>query len=176
MFYKPGPLDGYPCINAIDADDYEAFLELDGTPRGSSWKPVAVRQVAMRDEADAFLPSNFPWLSGHALVLDEQALNALRDLIEPFNEVLPLNDVGRGRLFVLNTRTIDALDEEHSKLLRFPNGRIMQVRQPVFRDVQLAGATMFRLPHRSTPTYVSEAFVRAVETAGLKGLRFDRVG
>jgi hypothetical protein len=98
---------------------------------------------------------------------------ALMGLISGNAEVLPLLSDEGAELFVLNvTCVIDALDQERSEVLRFPGGRIMLIKQPVFKQDLLNGVELFRLPHRASSTYVGSNFVTAVRAAGLEGLEF----
>jgi hypothetical protein len=167
--------EGFEWVNAIDPADYEVFLSLDGKPRAAAWKPIPVRRVKA-DKRSKSHPSDFPWLGVHALVMRRSAVDALRDLLEANGEVLPLATDDGLELFVLNARTVDALDEARSSLLRFPStNRIMRIQRPAFVPSAVEGVDVFRLPYRAMPTYVSDRFVERVKSAGLKGLEFDAV-
>lgn len=113
---------------------------------------------------------------GHALVLRRSAIDALRDMLEANGELLPLSTDGGVALFVLNAQVIDALDEANSSRTRFPGtDRIMRIEHAAFIPAAIEGVDLFRLPHRAACTYVSERFVERVESAGLRGLIFDKV-
>lgn len=93
-------------------------------------------------------------------------------------EILPLAADDGTELFVLNvTRALDdAIDEEHSKIVRFPgSNRIMRIKSIAFHEAAVRGVDIFRLPQRASATYVSNRFVRAVEMENLKGLTFKEV-
>jgi hypothetical protein len=170
--YRPMVAEGFEWVNAVRPADYEVFLSFDGKPRASTWEPLPFRRVRP-DARSKFLPSDFPWLGGHALVMRRSAVDALRDLLDANGEVLPLSTTDGVELFVLNARVVDALDEARSSLRRFPSsGRIMSIDKPVFVPSAIEGRDLFRLPHRAMPTYVSERFVERVREAGLKGIDF----
>jgi hypothetical protein len=77
-------------------------------------------------------------------------------------------------LYVLNvTRILDAIDEERSSILRFPGtDRVMRIRKIAFVPSLVQDIDIFRLPHLSTPTYVSQRFVDRVNSVKPRGLEF----
>lgn len=173
--FEPLVADGYEWVNACDDSDYETFLAFDGAPRGRSWKPVKVRRVRA-DDRQAFRPSDFPWLGSHALVLRRTAVDALRDVLDAHGETLPLETDDGVELWVFNARTVDALDEAKSSVMRFPGtNRIMRISKVAFVEKAIRGLDVFRLPHRAASTYVSERFVERVKKAKLRGLEFNLV-
>lgn len=175
VIYEPLVAEGYEWVNAVQDEDYEVFLQLDGQLRASTWKPIAVRRVRA-DERQAFNPSDFPWLGSHALIMRRAAVDALRDILDANGEVLPLSTDDGLELFVLNARIVDALDEANSSLMKFPGtDRIMRIKKIAFVTSKIEGIDLFRLPHRASPTYVSERFVERVKAAGLRGLVFNKV-
>jgi hypothetical protein len=172
-FYEPLVAEGYEWVNACDDRDYETFLSFDGQPRAMTWKPIKVRRV-LADEGQVFKPSDFPWLGGHALVMRRNAVEALRDILEGQGEILPLATEDGVELGVFNARTVDALDEAHSSVMRFPGtNRIMRITKVAFVPHALRGVDIFRLPHRASSTYVSQRFVERADSAGLRGLEFN---
>lgn len=173
--YEPLVADGYEWVNTVRDDDYEIFLQFDGTPKASSWKPVAVRRVRA-DERRPFKRSDFPWLAGCALVMRRSAVDALRDMLDATGELLPLSTDDGVELFVLNARTIDAMDEAASSVIKYPGtDRIMRIKSIAFEASRIEGIDLFRLPHRASATYVSSRFVERVQEAGLRGLSFEKV-
>jgi hypothetical protein len=74
------------------------------------------------------------------------------------------------------TRILDAIDEERSSILLFAGtDRVMRIRKIAFVPSLVQDIDIFRLPHRSTPTYVSQRFVDRVNSAKLRGLEFTPV-
>lgn len=172
--FQPHLATGYEFINAVDGNDYEEFLRLDGKPRGEGWRPIAVRRICV-EEGREYKASDFPWL-GSSLIMRRSAVDALRDMIDRSGELLPLRTDDSTELFVLNTQSIDALDEDNSSLMR-ANGtnRIMRVIKPVFIPSAVRDLDIFRLPYRASAIFLSQRFVERVQAAGLKGLKFTEV-
>lgn len=175
MIYEPVVAEGYEWVIAVDDRDFETFAEFDGAPRSSSWTPIKVRRTK-GDEHKPGHPSDFPWLGSSSLVFRRRAVDELRDLLEASGEVLPLATEDDVELFVLNAQLVNALDEERASLIKFPGtNRIMHIQKLALVERKIEGLDLFRLPHRGSPTYVSQRFVDRVNAAGLVGLRFDRV-
>ncbi len=176
LIFQPHVRDGYEWVHALDSRDYEKFYGFDGTSRRVGWVPVRVKRHR-REHLRALKPSDFPWLGGATLVLRQRAVDALRPLLEPHGELLPLATDDDVPLYVLNvTRIVDALDEERSTLLRIPGSdRIALVQRPVFHPGRVEELPVFRLPFRSSPTYVNDAFVARVWAARLQGLELNPV-
>ncbi|WP_428262362.1 imm11 family protein [Haliangium sp.] len=173
--YEPLVTKGYEWVNCCDDADYEVFLAWDGSPQGERWNPVKVRRVRA-DERQEFNPSDFPWLGAHALVMRKRAVDALSAILDPYGELLPLASGDEVELFVFNARAVDALDEERSTIIRFPGtSRIIRLTKVAFAEAAIRDVEIFRLPHRTSPTYVSQRFVDRVEDAELIGLQFKRV-
>lgn len=175
VVYEPLVAEGYEWVNTAREADYEAFLQFDGRPLAATWKPIGVRRVRA-DERQEFKPSDFPWLGSDALIMRRSAVDALHEILEANGEVLPLSTNDGVDLFVLNAHVVDALDEANSSLMKFPGtNRIMRIRKVAFVASKVEGIDVFRLPHRASPTYMSERFVERVKGAGLRGLVFKEV-
>jgi hypothetical protein len=175
IIYEPIVADNYEWLNCDDGKDYEVFAQFDGSPRAGQWKPVKVLRVRA-DHRQGFNPSDFPWLGSDVLVMRRRAVEALRDILDAHGEILPLATDDGVELFAFNARMVDALDEARSTVERFPDSnRIMWIKKVEFIESAIRGLDMFRLPRRSSPTYVSQRFVDRVNAAGLVGLEFDKV-
>ena len=173
--YEPLVAEGYEWVNCCDDDDYEVLLSLDGEPIAQVWRPPHVRRVAAEDNGKC-VASDFPWLGAHALVMRSSAVMALRDILESNGELLPLRTDDGVTLFVLNARTIDALDESQAEVLRFPgSNRVMRITKVAFHESRVRNVDLFRLPYRASCTYVSQKFVDRFHQAGLRGLAFTQV-
>jgi hypothetical protein len=163
---------GYEFVNADRGEGYDAFAELDGSRRATTWEPVAVHRV-VSDRGRRLRRSDFPWMMSHVLIMRQGAVDTLRDLLEANGELLPLSTDDDVELFAFNARVVDALDEAGSSLTMFPGThRIMHIKKIGFVKSAVEGVDLFRVPHRATPTYVSERFVQRVNEAGLRGLDF----
>jgi hypothetical protein len=164
----------YECLNAVNRDDYEVLASLDGTPRKTTWKPIVVRCVRA-DKRQKQLVSDFPWLGG-VLFFRERAVEVLKDMLEKNGELLPIITEDGVNLYVHNTFVLqNALDEDKSTITRFADNQLMWIKKEVFHEDAIREVDMFRLPSRSSATYVSDRFVELVTKHNLKGLEFNPV-
>lgn len=173
--YEPLVADGYEWINCCNDEDYEVFLDFNGSRRAEQWRAVDVRRVRA-DSAQEFRPSDFPWLGAHALVMRARAVEVLHDMLNAYGEILPLCTGDGVELWVFNASVVCALDESRSEIVRFPDGsRIMRIRKVSFVESAVRDVDIFRLPHRASSTYVSQGFVDRCLASGLVGLEFKKV-
>ncbi|MDR1229936.1 MAG: hypothetical protein LBK61_00900 [Spirochaetaceae bacterium] len=175
MIFRPIGKKDYECLNAVNKDDYNVLASLDGTPRKTTWKPIVVRCVRA-DKRQKQLVSDFPWL-GRVLYFRERAAEVLKDMLEENGEMLPIITEDGVNLYVHNTFVLpNVLDEEKTSFWRVEGiDRILGVKRPVFYEKVIRGIDMFRLPFRSSATYVSDRFVELVAKNNLKGLEFNPV-
>jgi hypothetical protein len=175
VIYEPKCAEGYEWINFVDRGYYRRTREFAGESTVATWmSPTAI--LVTEDQGRRFRASDFPWLGSHALVMRRSAVDALDDILFANCEVLPLKTNDNVELFVLNTRVVDALDENKSILKRFSSGDgIICILKVSFIPSAIEGIEMFRLPHYGGPTYVSGHFVERVRAAGLRGLDFSEV-
>ena len=174
--YAPLGMEGYELCHPEDPDDFERInVEVDGTPRRSTWDPVTVRLIR-KDEGQQLETSDSPWLGGHALILRRSAVRALTPMLEGNGELLPLV-CPEADLVVYNpTHVIDGLDASASLVRRFADGSIMMVQRYAFRAAVVAGIDVFKIPDlRVSPTFVSARFVDRWKAGGLRGLAFQHV-
>lgn len=170
--------EGYDMVQPANASDYER-LRLDGRPLGSGWKPICMQRVASDDDEQPLKRSDLPSCSGgEMMLLRKKAAEGLGDFLRASGELLPLACDDGEELWTLNvTKLLEALDEEHSDVLRMGDtGKILRVRRASFLPERLRGAEIFKL--RSVPRgliYVTGAFVDRVGDLGLKGLTFREV-
>ncbi|MEQ1872621.1 MAG: DUF1629 domain-containing protein [Ilumatobacteraceae bacterium] len=110
------------------------------------------------------------------LVLKARAVDAVGDLLRESGELLPLacDDTA---LYVYNPlRVIDALDEDHSELVRFGSGRVMTIARHDFVADKLLNANIFKIPQMLRGSfYATNEVVSAIEEAGLQGTLFEKV-
>ncbi len=174
--YIPQSAEGFEFCHPEHQEDFETLnLAIDGTPKGAAWRSPPMRLVH-EDEGKRLAESDSPWLGSHALVFRRQAISKLAPVLHEYGELLPLA-CAEAELVVFNsTRVIDALDENASRLLRFSNGRIMRVTRYAFRPETVCAVDIFKIPSlRVSPTFVSDRFVRAWKSSGLRGLVFNKV-
>ncbi len=106
-------------------------------------------------------------------------------------EFLPLACPDMPLWLVNNLQVIDALDEEHSEIRRYPDGRIVlkqvdmpslgyyaivaSVLTPVFHRDPIQGRRCFTVPQEADSVmYFTEPVADAIKEAGLTGLDLDQ--
>lgn len=174
--FTPLGSDGFELCHPVNPDDFESLNVLvDGTPRTADWSPPPMHLIR-EDQGKVLVESDSPWLGSHALVFRSEAATALRDMLLNNGEVLPLL-CGGDNLAVFNPRVVDgALDLNASTVLRFGSGRIMRIVKYVFDKRVVAGVDAFKIPDlRVSPTFVTDRFVCAWNSAGFRGMEFRLV-
>jgi hypothetical protein len=157
-------------------DDWKVIYQFNGTSIGSAWRPRSVEVLYDEDHAEDRPRSDFPSLFGHLPVFSRRAVEVLESLLKENGELLPL-DCKDGDYFVFNvTRVVDALDEAHSELVRFSDGKIMDIKRFIFQADRLTDIDIFKLPQMPLgKIFVTDKFVRVVQEAGLTGFAFELV-
>ena len=90
-------------------------------------------------------------------------------------EVLPLR-CAEAELFGLNVPIVDgAIDLDASDVVRFPDGRIMRIKEFVFHAAAVATQPIFRIPELSGRVFVNHDFVDRATDSDLTGFRADLV-
>jgi hypothetical protein len=174
--YTPLGLDGYELCHPVSQHDFGRIgIELDGSSRQSSWRPIPVKLVR-EDEGKKLAKSDSPWFADDALIFRSTVVEALGAMLRAYGELLPLA-CSEAELMIYNpTRIIDALDEAASSLVRFDSGRIMMIQTYVFRTDAVGESDIFKIPNlKVSPTFVSHRFVDRWKASGLRGLDFRLV-
>ncbi len=119
------------------------------------------------------LKGDYPSLIPGVPVFSRAAVAVLRDLLEGVGEILPVKIAGE-EYFIYNlTRIIDALDESHSVLSRFDDGRVFYIDEHFFFGDKLEDAPLFKIPQMpDSSIFVTDVFVKRVKKAKLKGFWF----
>lgn len=163
---------GYEMVNVGDAAGYDQFLQLDGSRKGATWKPVRVQRTRATLR-EAGRPSDAPFSFSGALVLRRSAVDALRDILDAHGELLPLEDEGGVELYVYNAWALDALDQKLSQGPRDENGRLEAATRPVFIPSIVEGVDIFQIKVEGAgDIYLSDRFLQRWKQAKLKGLDF----
>ncbi len=164
---------------ASEADIERSIDGFRGQPMGDSWVPLRAEVHRPQFPVGPDTSTDFPGLALWP-VFSARGVEALSDLLEGRGELLPLEVEGGGdlyrELYAFNiTRLSDALDEAKSEFKRFESsGRIMRVERFEFDPGRLAGETVFKLAQMPKwHDFVTGAFVRRVQEAGLRGFSFD---
>lgn len=164
-------------IDFVDADRRREIREVRG-PRGEGdWIPPEVEVlVEPEDLPPQWVRADNAYFSNFHLMLSARAVAALRPLIGPHGEFLPVAaDFGAYAIFNCFIE-IDALDQEHTEGSRFPSsGRFMEIfRYALHADRLVDPPPIFRLLDRA-PLFVTDTFRAAVEQHRLTGFVFQPI-
>lgn len=158
-------MDGYEWVLPVDDADFET-LRLAGQT-SEPWPSPEVRLLRTEDDGTLLRRASMPWLDSHALVLRDEAIDSVGRVLNYRGDILPLKS-GDARfcLFAAHIQS-SALDLEHSQIVRFSSGRILDLKRPVFHDEVVARAGAFKL--REMPrgdVYFTQDVVEALRATG----------
>ena len=168
--YEPQVCAGFEWVLPVHDPDHELLWQLNGTSRRATWRPMPVAMLTADEHGELRAQADLPWLGSHVLVLRERAVTVLRPLLDRTGELLPFA-CPDADLWLFNVLTVvDALDEEHSELIRFDDGSILAVERYAFRPEVARGLPLFKVPQLLRgPLFVGEEFVESVAAARLIG-------
>src|SRR2546425_226987 len=145
-------------------------------PLFPTWKPIVVHCF---DDSPG-LEGDFPSLSdfNEIPVLGQRAWDALKPLIGPYAEALPIQHPSKQPFYIVNVLVIlNCLDEQRSELTRNEaTGRVSRVYGYCFRKDVINDRPIFKTPLQSgSELFVSDEFRKIVEDNDLKGLLFKEL-
>ena len=110
------------------------------------------------------------------MALSRHALDVLLPHIGPLVQLVPLQ-FAEGEYAAVNiTHVIDALDEAHSDIERFPSsGRISRILRHAFKPDRVKDELIFKIPQTPRRAFVTDRFVKLVNDAGLTGFAFEPI-
>jgi hypothetical protein len=148
-------------------DLFEFANRFDGTLMKRPWADV---KFGWDPDMLSKPKGDYPSLIPSVPVFSRAAVAALRDLLEGAGEILPVK-IAREEYFLHNvTRIVDALDESHSILHRFDDGRVFHDEEHSFFGDKLDGVSIFKVPQMpDLSIFVTDVFVKRVKQAKLKG-------
>lgn len=152
----------------------------------ATWSPVEVT-VEWHDyynKKKKLLPADFPSHSLGSLIMTGHAANLLRDYLAPYGELLPLK-CNEGEFWVLNVlKEVNALDAARSSPLYaeyeddppcLPIGAPVGIATPyAFFTERLESIDLFKVPELPLFFFMTENFIKKVESLGLTGLKVRR--
>lgn len=172
MFYKVLCEDNYEIVHLTGRTDYEFLTNLTGSPVQNTWKNLEI-QFLSADTGKKKMYSDFPWYMSSVLILRENVVSKMKSFFEKNGELLPMHSVDNQKLYAFNCKIIDALDEEKSDIIRLKSsGKIVLVKKIAFKDEKLVNVDIFRLNYPSSPTFVSEEFIKLYNEYKFVGLKF----
>jgi hypothetical protein len=173
--WKPAVTDGWEWALPICESDNLTIVESFGKALGSIWTPIRMKVVREDERGLRWKEADMPWMGEHLLILKPRAVSALCELCLEVGELLPL-ECDDADLVAWNVTTVvDALDQEESKVMRFPSGRILSIKEYHFKSNLVEGLAAFRIPDVRTSIFVGPRFVQRARDAGLTGTRFKEL-
>lgn len=104
------------------------------------WKPVKTGFTPIGGDKKAPIPDISLWI-GATLVLSSKAHHALRELLEPHGELLPVDCTGKD-FYIFNCLELAQVNEAQSEQI-FSEGQIVGIKKLVFDD-DIAGKAAFK--------------------------------
>jgi hypothetical protein len=170
--YKPWVEPGY--YWTVPVGSTKPLLELRSRARGEPWEPIWLFMVTTDPEGRPRRSADMPWCGSQTMALKEPARRILEPVLGDDAEWLPAYDSDGENLWLVHPwRLVDALDEDHSDLVRFQDGvKIMRVNRYALRGEAVAGMRCFRLPQQPHIMFVTDEVASAVSAAGFHGTGF----
>jgi len=169
--YNRYAAEGFQFVQPAAPDDWESLdLRFDAHVARTEWTPRPLKLIR-EDEGKTLQRGDWLYLDSHIPVLRPAAALAIKHVLDPGDQLLPMI-CGKETVYFLKPKwTIDALDEAASDLLRFDDGRIGVIYKPVFKPDAFSGQAIFYIPRiRLSACYLTDRFVDAWNAAGLTGL------
>lgn len=151
------------------------FLDnIDGSSKKENYVPLKVKKMNKNGHL-----LNTVWLTSSVIVLDDKAVEILKDFINLYGELLPLDLKENDKnLYIFNvTNIIDCLYKEKSEIEFFQSTkRYGNVRRPFFKKEIICDNDIFRIPeHGKGFVFISDNVKNLIETTGLKGFSFKLI-
>jgi len=169
--YDPIAAEGYQFVHPVPPDDWESLgSRVDAHVAGAEWTPRPL-ELIREDEGQHLQRGDWLYFDHHVMALRPGAALAVKHVLDPGDQLLPMM-CGKETLYFLKPKwTIDAIDEAASEIWRHSDGTMSYIRRPVFKPDAFSGQAVFYVPRiRIPPVYLTDRFVDAWNTAGLTGL------
>lgn len=169
--YEPILRDGHQFVHPLPPDDFDSVrLRFDAHVPGTEWIPRPL-ELIREDEGKNLLRGDWLYFSHHIPALRPAAALAIKHVLDPGDQLLPMM-CGKETLYFLKPKwSIDAVDEAASDLWRDQDGTISYLRKPAFKANAFSGQAIFYVScMRSSICYLTDRFVDAWNAAGLTGL------
>ena len=169
--YQLWPDHAYRAFETQEEGGWQA-LRFDGEPV-ADWRPVELVPSTHHTEEGKPVGDAFPVWPG-AVIVGERCYRLISPYLGDSAQVLPAA-WGSETAYVLNvTRVIDCLDEERSKLKRFPStGRVMRIEEYAFDKALVEDEVIFKIPEEAPAhPYVTDKLKAVIERNGIRGFKF----
>lgn len=171
--YVAWPQDGYQWLLADKDADYEQLHGIASHRPGEEWRPPPMHLLERLDDGSILQPADLPWLEAMTMAVAGDAMERIRPLLEPYGEFLPVSGAAADCQLFNCTIWTDALDEGHSEITRYSDGRIMWVEALVFSVNPFEQAEVVRLSQTPRgPIYYAESLVERMSALELTGTVF----
>lgn len=192
----------YELLPMLDVPGYETFDMPNTSPVGSgdsimadfdprdvstrNWQAPRLTSVWQRREVIDQLPgqvNDYPTIGLCIPLFSQRAVDALRDLLEPNGEILPV-ECKTGQYYAYNVTTVaDVLNREMSdidwgswyRLKKLEPVIPDEIRYYDFYPERVAPLAIFRTPESMVTYYVTERFAERVREHDLKGFNLRKV-
>src|SRR5262245_60868431 len=167
--------DKFQDLSVVDDQDWEIVYRLDGTPQRESWNPLKVEVYS--DDGNLELDEgDFVQLAGLVPIFSGRAAKRLREILKASGEFLALASNAKDYVAFNVTNIIDALNVNHSEIVYFPNGKVLDIKRFVLNSEPLYQSVMFKIPQMPlSRVFVTDHFVDSVRDSKLKGFVFKPV-
>jgi len=148
--------------------------------RNPNWTQVRLKDlwIAPKVVGRVAIFNDYPGIDLLFPAFSQNAVNHLREFLEPNGELLPVRSDLKQQYFFYNITTVsDALDHSDSECTFFRNPPTVasSIDYFAFDAKKLEGLSIFRLRELPTSVIVSDEFVQRVETSGLNGFSFTNI-
>ena len=165
LFHK---VDGYKAINTKGTKLEESFIEYGNDIDFSKHEGDNFEWYSESTDKDC----DFPFINGSTPVISEEVYNIIAPLISQHSIITNIK-VGE-RIFKIVDAYIIAgiLDKEKSTIKYFKDGRIMNIKNYVFKLIPNI-PSIFKIPELKTFTFVTEDVIKAlIEAKKTEGLDY----
>lgn len=172
--YSASVPEGYEWALPVDGAHYQTLRGMSERDAGVPWEPIVMyllrstgdgrvlRRRSKRKRAD------LPWLGEYALILRDEAIEAVGSVLAPHGVLLPLSCADARLVAFTAAPVAGVLDEEGSDIVRYSSGRIMMLRRPAFRLEGLQGRQAFTLAEMpGGALFLTGELVEAIMATGL---------
>ncbi|HCJ7369211.1 TPA: hypothetical protein NVL56_001120 [Enterobacter hormaechei subsp. xiangfangensis] len=150
-----------------------------GRVRSANWKPLSnyipIRlELRSNDTGKRNYQFDFSSALSPFFVLSENALDVLSDILLPRGEVLPVLTDSKRKTFLgyHPTNVLSGCFDRENALFREAEGRFL-IRKPVLKVDNITDEYLFSIEEDISRVFVTDAFKRRVEEAGLLGFDFS---